>query len=65
MEGVSVATLIASLGSFIAVLFDKMKNSRCTTISCCGCIECDRSVLDEAACEKVSEEKPKKRTCRS
>ena len=63
MEGVSVAALIASLGTFVAVVFDKMKNSRCTTISCCGCIDCTRSVVDEPEYEKAPEEKPKDRKC--
>ena len=62
MEGVSVAALIASLGTFVAVVFDKLRNSRCTTISCCGLCSCNRSVVDEPVYEKAPGE-PKQRKC--
>tara|TARA_A100000171_G_scaffold17367_1_gene15835 strand:- start:582 stop:740 length:159 start_codon:yes stop_codon:yes gene_type:complete len=49
-EPVSITILIASVGSLIAILCDKMKNSRCSRIICC-CCELDREVL------KTEEEK--------
>jgi len=48
VEPVSIAGLIASVGALIAIIFDKMKDSRCTRIICCsGCCECDRELTDE------------------
>ena len=44
VEPVSITVLIASLGSCIAIIFDKMKTSRCSKIICC-CCEIDREVM--------------------
>ena len=43
-EPVTIITAIAACGSLIAIIFDKMKSSRCTRIICCGCCEIDRDV---------------------
>lgn len=47
MEPISIATFLASMGTLIAMVFDKMRNSRCTRIMCC-CCEIEREpVLEE------------------
>lgn len=45
VEPVSIVTVIAACGSLLAILFDKIRSSRCRhIILCCGACECDRDV---------------------
>ncbi len=46
--------LIASVGGLIGLIFNKMRKSRCSNISCCwGCFDCDR---DNLTLEEIKEE---------
>lgn len=45
-EPVSITVIIASIGSLIAILCDKIKNSRCNRIVC-PCCEIDRVVIPQ------------------
>lgn len=52
IEPVSIVTVIAACGSLLAILFDKIRSSRCRhIILCCGACECDRDL------ENTNEEK--------
>ena len=46
MEIMLLTAMLASVSSLIAIVFDKMKHSRCTHILCCGCCEIERDVID-------------------
>jgi hypothetical protein len=47
-EGVSVAVLIASLGSLITTLCMSCRKSRCRHIEVCGsCLKLDREVINQ------------------
>ena len=46
MDVMLLTTAVASVGTLIAILFDKFKHSRCTKIVCC-CCEIDRDVINE------------------
>jgi hypothetical protein len=48
VEALSVATAIGAIGGLIAIVFDKMRHSRCTKVICCGCCEIDREIEDSA-----------------
>ena len=47
MDPVTVTACIASVGTLFTIIFDKMRNSRCTHIACCGCIDIERDVVDD------------------
>ena len=61
-EPISITVLIASVGSLLLALCDKMRHSRCNRIICCGCCEVDRIVEDEETdyVSKSSNEKRRK-----
>lgn len=44
-----ILTFMGLLGSCCAAAGFTLIRSRCTTISICGCLSCQRSVLSEAA----------------
>ena len=46
-EPITILTAIGACGSLIAIIFDKMRASRCKHIMCCGMCECDRDIETE------------------
>ena len=46
-EPISISTAIGACGSLVAIIFDKMRASRCRHIVCCGCCEIDRDIETE------------------
>jgi hypothetical protein len=40
-------TIIGLVGSGLSALLIYFLKSRCSTIKCCGCMECEREVLSE------------------
>ncbi|MAW14737.1 MAG: hypothetical protein CML57_11075 [Rhodobacteraceae bacterium] len=51
-----MVTMLAALGSLIAVLFESFRKSRCVSIkSCCGLFEIEREIDEEPENNDVSE----------
>lgn len=40
-------TIIGLVGSGLSAMLIYFLKSRCSTIKCCGCMECEREVLQE------------------
>lgn len=48
VEATIMVTMLAALGSLIAVVFESFRRSRCVSIkSCCGLFEIERELEDE------------------
>mgnify|MGYP004013047629 CR=1 FL=1 len=48
IEAPMMVTMLAALGSLIAVLFESFRKSRCVSIkSCCGLFEIEREIDEE------------------
>jgi len=48
IEAPMMVTMLAALGSLIAVLFESFRKSRCVSIkSCCGLFEIEREIEEE------------------
>jgi len=48
IEAPMMVTMLAALGSLIAVLFESFRKSRCVSIkSCCGLFEIERELEEE------------------
>tara|TARA_E500000075_G_scaffold134741_1_gene152421 strand:- start:4409 stop:4627 length:219 start_codon:yes stop_codon:yes gene_type:complete len=56
IEAPMMVTMLAALGSLIAVLFESFRKSRCVSIkSCCGLFEIEREIDEEPENNDVSE----------
>ncbi len=57
MEPALLITLIAAVGSFFTLMFDKMRKSRCVKIRSC-CCEIERDLDDDDDEDTTSQDEP-------
>jgi len=56
-----MVTMLAALGSLIAVVFESFRRSRCVSIkSCCGLFEIERELEDQEGDEHENETRPRR-----
>ncbi len=46
-EWVAIGSFITICASALALIIKQIENSRCSKIKMCGCIDCDRVVIDD------------------
>lgn len=48
-------TIIGLVGSGLSAMLIYFLKSRCSTIKCCGCVECEREVIPEVSATVASQ----------